>query len=142
MVYHKIYEKIFPTGQTDSVGGGEQKLWTFFRALVLSMVNTWFSLFSPYFRKFENDVLGSPIWSYFSEIILPKSRYLRRGKIDFLITENIISGYIYQTAFRNGVWDPRNHQTRRRLREVSEFAQNAERSKKDELRVDLGWVWC
>ena len=60
------------------------------------MVNTWLFLFSPYFRKFENGVLGSPIWSYFSEIILPKSRYLRECKIDFLITESIIC-HIYQT---------------------------------------------
>ena len=67
----------------------------FFRAFVLSMVNTWLFLFSPYFRKFENGVLGSPIWSYFNEIILPKSRYLRRCKIDFLITERIIC-HIYQ----------------------------------------------
>ena len=31
--------------------------------------------------------------------MLPKSRYLRRCKIDFLITESIIC-HIYQTAFR------------------------------------------
>ena len=61
------------------------------------MVNKWLFLFSPYFRKFENGVLGSPIWSYFSEIILPKSRYLRGCKIDFLITESIICHIIYQT---------------------------------------------
>ena len=40
------------------------------------MVNTCLSLFSPYFTKCENDVLGYPISSNFSEIILPKSRYL------------------------------------------------------------------
>ena len=33
-------------------------------------------MFSPYFRKYENDVLGYPISSNFSEIILLKSRYL------------------------------------------------------------------
>ena len=29
---------------------------------VLSILNTWVSLFSPYFRKFENDVLGYSFW--------------------------------------------------------------------------------
>ena len=55
--------------------------------ITLSMVNTWLSLFSPYFRKCENDVLGYPIWSNLSEILLPKSRYLRGCKIDFLTAE-------------------------------------------------------
>ena len=57
----------------------------FLKANVLSMVNGEFSLFYPDVRKFENEVFGYPIWSYFREVILPKLRYLRRGKIDFLI---------------------------------------------------------
>ena len=87
---------------------------------------------------------------------------MRRCKIDFLITESIIC-HIYQTAFRkeeekeaesksetkeesqceteeNGSRSPRNLQARRRLLEGGHLAQNAERSEKDELRVDLGSV--
>ena len=42
----------------------------FFRTIVLSMLNISISLFSPYLRKYENGLLGSPIWSYFNDIIL------------------------------------------------------------------------
>ena len=72
----------------------------FFMTITLSMVNTWLSLFSPYFRKFENDVLGYPIWWNFSEIIWLKSRYLRWWKIDFLTAENIIY-HIVSNCFQN-----------------------------------------
>ena len=39
-----------------------QNVNVFLRTFVLSMVNTRLSLFSPYFRKFENDVLGYSFW--------------------------------------------------------------------------------
>ena len=51
------------------------------------MVNIRLSLFSPYFRNFENHVLGYAISSYFSAIIWPKSRYLRRSKFYFWWSE-------------------------------------------------------
>ena len=52
----------------------------FFRAFVLSMVNTWLSLFSPYFRKFENDVLGYSFWWSPNDFELVWSKRRRRRK--------------------------------------------------------------
>ena len=51
---------------------------------VLSIVNIWLSLFYPYFRKFENDVLGYPFWWIPNQFMLLDSRDLRRGKIQVL----------------------------------------------------------
>ena len=48
---------------------------------VLSMVNTWLSLFSPYFRKFENDVLGYPFWWIPNQFMWLDSRYFSWCKI-------------------------------------------------------------
>ena len=45
----------------------------FFKATVLSMVNTWISLFSQHFRKCENGILGYS----FSEFMWLDSPYLR-----------------------------------------------------------------
>ena len=57
---------------------------SFFRAFALSMVNTWLSLFSPYFRKFENDVLGYSFWWILNQFMWLDSRYFSWGKIQVL----------------------------------------------------------
>ena len=77
-----ISDLLLPTCSTSSfqklVEKGER---LFLRAFVLSMVNTWLSLFSPYFRKFEKDVLGYSFWWILNQFMWLDSRYLRWGKM-------------------------------------------------------------
>ena len=53
----------------------------FFRAIVLSMVNTWLSLFSPYFRKCENGVLGYSFWWSPNDIVFVWSKTRREKSL-------------------------------------------------------------
>ena len=50
-----VHDWITDTYDTKEIENCER---SFLMTIVLSMVNTWLCLFSPYFRIFENDVLG------------------------------------------------------------------------------------
>ena len=107
-------------------------MWTFFfRTIVLFMLNISISLFSPYLRECENGLLGSPIWSYFSDIILMQNS---NGNMKLKKKKKSVQ------IRRKGSQSQSQNQTRS-LRGGNPCFQNAERNNNnDVIQIDFVWL--
>ena len=140
----------------------------FFRTIVLSILNISISVFSPYLRKFENGLLGSPIWSYLVKFYYRNHNTWDEVKYAFLIKWKYNVSWntkpfaelnmIFENTRRSRmeIWSRRRRkksvQSKRKwkqspsqnqrssLRGGNSCIQNAERNENDVIQVDFGWL--